>query len=65
MSPIDKSTVPLIAPQRPAPAERRPGEMLVSGQGARPSAAICSEILLQAQMGELSPAKREMLLQCR
>jgi hypothetical protein len=64
MSPSDKSTLPLIAPVRPerGPAERRPVEALIGG---RPSAGICSEILLRAQMGELSPSNREVLQQCR
>jgi hypothetical protein len=43
--------------------------MVVSGQGAAnakaPSAAACGEILLRAQLGDLTPASREQLQLCR
>jgi hypothetical protein len=63
-------TLPLPAPPRPdpAPAERKP-ELAVSGQRAAatktPSAAQCGEILLRAQLGDLSPSAREQLQSCR
>lgn len=60
------------APVQPAPAERA---VVAPGTGARaqpartqamrPSAATCSEILLRAQLGELTPQAREQLLLCR
>lgn len=58
--------VPLIAPQRPerAASERKPSELLVN-QENRPSASLCADILLRAQLGEISAASREQLKQCR
>lgn len=58
--------VPPVAPQRPerAAAERRPSDLLVN-QESRPSPSQCAEILLRAQLGEVSVATREQLRQCR
>ncbi|PTM42537.1 caspase family protein [Bosea sp. 124] len=47
----------------PAPAAVRP--QTVRAQNARPSAAACSEILLRAQLGELTPQAKEQLQLCR
>ncbi|MDP3258161.1 hypothetical protein, partial [Bosea sp. (in: a-proteobacteria)] len=35
------------------------------GPATRPSAATCSEILLRAQLGELTAQAKEQLLLCR
>lgn len=58
--------LPLVAPQRPdRPAiERKPSELLVN-QESKPKASLCAEILLRAQLGEISAANREQLKQCR
>lgn len=58
--------VPLVAPQRPerATPERKPSELLVN-QESRPSPSQCADILLRAQLGEVSAATREQLRQCR
>ncbi|WP_181832604.1 caspase family protein [Bosea caraganae] len=58
--------VPLIAPQRTdrSAAERKPSELLVN-QESKPSAGLCAEILLRAQLGEITAANREQLKQCR
>lgn len=58
--------VPLVAPQRPerAAPERKPSELLVN-QESRPSPSQCADILLRAQLGEVSAATREQLRQCR
>lgn len=65
--PMDRTAVPLTTPLRPErpPAERRPVEALAGGQGGKPSAGVCADILVRAQLGELTPANRELLLQCR
>jgi hypothetical protein len=64
VSPPERVGLPLTTPQRSerAPVERRPAEALVVN---KPSAKICSEILVRAQIGDLSAANRELLLQCR
>ncbi|MDP3410981.1 caspase family protein [Bosea sp. (in: a-proteobacteria)] len=46
-----------------APSAARP--QAVRAQNARPSAAACSEILLRAQLGELTAQAKEQLLLCR
>lgn len=58
--------VPLVAPQRVdrAPSERKPSEVLVN-QDSRPSAGQCADILLRAQLGDISATSREQLKQCR
>ncbi|AMJ62799.1 caspase family protein [Bosea sp. PAMC 26642] len=64
VSPPERAGLPLTAPPRSdrVPVERRPAEALVSN---KPSTSVCSEILLRAQIGDLSAANRELLLQCR
>lgn len=65
VSPPERAGLPLTTPPRSerTPVERRPAEALVTS--TRPSAQLCSEILLRAQIGDLSAANREVLLQCR
>ncbi|QEL24939.1 hypothetical protein FQV39_21850 [Bosea sp. F3-2] len=61
-SPPDRSTQPQAMPaSAPRPAERRAD---TPAAGA-PAKANCSELLLRAQLGELTPAAREQLQQCR
>jgi hypothetical protein len=70
VSPSERATLPLTAPLRleRTPVERKP-ELLVSGQGGSnarvPSSAVCGEILLRAQLGDLTAAAREQLQLCR
>lgn len=63
---VQPPPLPLVAPQRPdRPAvERKPSELLVN-QESKPKASLCAEILLRAQLGEISAASREQLKQCR
>lgn len=75
VSPSELPPLSVSVPSRPdpVPAERRP-EITAGGQGAAsarasngktPSAAQCGEILLRAQLGDLSAAAREQLQLCR
>lgn len=74
------SIPPSVAPSAPAErsvGERAAAERAVVAPGntartqparapaTRPSAATCSEILLRAQLGELTPQAKEQLLLCR
>lgn len=62
ISPADRLTQPQSVPaSAPRPVERRVDNS-VPGPSGR---AHCSDILLRAQLGELTPAVREQLQQCR
>ncbi|WID98962.1 caspase family protein [Bosea vestrisii] len=61
-SPPDRSTQPQAAPaSAPRPVERRVDTPAATMQ----TKTQCSELLLRAQLGELTPAAREQLQQCR
>jgi len=58
----DRSTQPQAVPaSAPRPVERR----LDAPAATMQTRAQCSELLLRAQLGELTPAAREQLQQCR
>ncbi len=57
--------VPLTAPQRPAPVDRRLGETVAATPAARPTPAACASALARAQLGEFSDQIRDVLRQCR
>ncbi|MCV9940736.1 caspase family protein [Boseaceae bacterium BT-24-1] len=62
LSPPDRSAQPQAMPaSAPRPVERRVDTPAVGA----PAKANCSELLLQAQLGELTAAAREQLQQCR
>ena len=54
---------PAIAAPAATPSAARP--QAVRAQNSRPSAATCSEILLRAQLGELTAQAKEQLQLCR
>lgn len=66
LSPSEKPAPPLAVPLRAERAlvGRKPSDLIVN-QTNKPSASVCSDILLRAQLGELSTASREQLQQCR
>ncbi len=75
--PVSPSLLPSAAPAERSLGERAAAERAVVAPGntartqparapaGRPSAATCSEILLRAQLGELTPQAKEQLQLCR
>lgn len=60
-SPADRSAQPQAVPaSAPRPAERR-----ADPAAGAPAKTNCGELLLRAQLGDLTPAAREQLQQCR
>lgn len=65
LPPIDRSTVPTALPEQLRPqADPRPAASPGAQARAR-LAAECAELLVRAQLGDLTPAAREQLQHCR
>jgi len=65
LPPVDRSTLPTALPAEDARPQPDPRPASPSAQARTRLAAECAELLVRAQLGDLTPAAREQLQRCR